>query len=109
MEAPFWHFEGVSSGTHHAPEQLRLPLNTAECRQGTINYILLQNMFELECAPPSAWASSPICFVGKPLSLLQILTNPFSQLRGQPAQDRVTSPECILQPVWGRTRRMAMW
>jgi hypothetical protein len=96
MELPFWHFEGVKSGMHHAPEQLRLSLKTAKCCQGTINNMLLQNMVELGCGPPSAWVISPICFVGKPQSLLQILTNLFSQLRGQPEQDRVTTPECIV-------------
>jgi hypothetical protein len=41
VAVPFWHFEGVTSDTHHALEQLRLPLNTAKCCLGTINDMLL--------------------------------------------------------------------
>ncbi len=65
--------------------------------------MLLQNMVELGCGLPGAGASSPFCFVKKPKGLLQVLTNPFSQLCGQPVKDRVASPEYILQPVWGGT------
>ncbi len=43
MKAPLWKLEGVASGTHNTPEQLRLPLNTTKGCQGTIHNMSLQN------------------------------------------------------------------
>ena len=47
MKVPLWKLEGVASGTHYAPELLRLPLNTDNCCQGTIYNMSLQNMIQL--------------------------------------------------------------
>ncbi len=51
MKASLWHFEGVTSGAHNAPEQLRLPLNAAEGCHGAINYMCLQNMIQFVQCP----------------------------------------------------------
>jgi hypothetical protein len=47
MKAPFRQLERVASGTHYAPELLRLPLDTAKGCQGTIHNMRLQNMIQL--------------------------------------------------------------
>jgi hypothetical protein len=90
MEAPFWHFEGVASGKHHAPEHLRLPLNTAKCCQGTINDMLLQNMVELGCGPRSACASSPC-----PMQDIILLVPPYPYCI---EEDLDPYPYCVEEP-----------
>jgi len=106
MKAPLWQLERVASGTHYAPELLRLPLDTAKGCQGTIHNMRLQNMIQLSCGPPRAWASSHIALVRKTQRFLKVLSNPFCQLGGQPAQNRVAGPVNIFQPVWRGTRTM---
>ncbi len=106
MKVPLWQLERVASGTHYAPELIRLPLDTAKGCQGTIHNMRLQNMIQLSCGPPGAWASSHIALVRETQCFLKVLSNPFCQLGGQPAQNRVASPVNIFQPVWRRTRRM---
>ncbi len=106
MNAPLRQFEQVASCTHYAPELLRLPLDTAKGCQGTIHNMRLQNMIQLSCSPPRAWASSHIALVRKTQRLLEVLANPFCQLGGQPAQNRVACPVDIFQPIWRGTRTM---
>ncbi len=53
MKAPLRQLEWVASGTHYAPELLRLPLDTSKGCQGIIHNMRLQNMIELSCSPPS--------------------------------------------------------
>ncbi len=69
MKAPLWQLERVASGTHYAPELFRLPLDTAAVTakgcQGTNHNMRLQNMIQLSCGPPGAWASSHITLVRK--------------------------------------------
>ena len=100
MKAPLRQLERVASGTHYAPELLRLPLDTAKGCQGTIHNMRLQNMIQLSCGPPRAWASSHIALVRKTQRLLEVLANPFCQLGGQPVQNRVACPVDIFQPIW---------
>jgi hypothetical protein len=108
MKAPLWQLEWVASGTHYAPELLRLQLDTAKGCQGTIHNMRLQNMIQLSCCPlaPRAWASSHITLVRKTQCFLRVLSNPFCQLGGQPVQNRVAGPVNIFQPVWRGTRTM---
>jgi hypothetical protein len=108
MKAPLRQLEQVASGTHYAPELLRLPLDTAKGCQGTINNMRLQNMIQLSCCPPRAWAISHIALVRKTQRLLEVLANPFFQLGG-PAQNRVASLACpvdIFQPILKGTQTM---
>ncbi len=42
IKASLWKLEGVASGTHYTPEQLRLPLNTDKGCQGTIHNMRMQ-------------------------------------------------------------------
>jgi hypothetical protein len=106
MKAPHWQLERVASGTHYAQELLRLPLDTAKGCQGTIHNMRLQNMIQLSCGPSRARASSHIALVRKTQRLLEVLANPFCQLGGQPAQNRVAVPVNIFQPIWRETRTM---
>jgi hypothetical protein len=106
MKAPLWQLERVASGTHYAPELLRLPLDTAKGCQGTIHNMRLQNMIQLSCGPPGAWASSHIALVRKTQRFLKVLSNPFCQLGGQPAQNRVAGSVNIFQPVSRGTQTM---
>ncbi len=72
----FTPWKRVASGTHYAPELLRLPLDTAKgCQQcqGTIHNMRLQNMIQLSCGPPGAWASSHIALVRKTQRFLKVL------------------------------------
>ncbi len=100
MKAPLWHLERVASGTHNAQELLRLPLDTAKGCQCTIHHTRLQNMIQLSCCPPWAWASSHITLIRKPQGFLKVLANPCCQLGGQPAKDRVADPVHIFQRFW---------
>jgi hypothetical protein len=62
----------------------------------------MQDTVELGRRPAGAWLRSLILFIWKPQLLLQILPNPLSQLRRQPAQGRVCCPVNILQLFgWG--------
>jgi hypothetical protein len=106
MKSPLWQLEQVASGTHYAPELLRLPLDTAKGCQSTIHNICLQNMIQLSCCPPRAWASSHIALVRKTQRHLEVLVNPFCQFGGQPAQNRVAGPVNIFQPMWRGTQTM---
>ena len=106
MKAPLRQLERVASGTHYAPELLRLPLDTAKGCQGTIHNMRLQNMIQLSCGPPRAWASSHIALVRETQRLLEVLANPFCQLGGQPAQNRVAGSVNVFQSVWSGTRTM---
>jgi hypothetical protein len=93
MKAPLWQLERVASGTHFALELLRLPLDTAKGCQGTSTQL-------------RTWASSHIALVRKTQRVLEVLSNPFCQLGGQPAQKRVAGPVNIFQPVWRGTLTM---
>ncbi len=84
MKVQLRQLELVASGTHYA---LELPLDTAKGCQGTIHNMRLQNMIQLSCGPPRAWASFHITLVRKTQRLLEVLANPFCQLGGQPAQN----------------------
>ncbi len=100
MEALLWQFEGIASCTHHTPEQLRLPFDTAKCSQSTFHDMLMKNMVEL-CRSPARTRFCPlICFIRKTQHVLQVLPDPLSQLGGQPTQDRMRSPVNILEPLW---------
>ena len=44
MEAPLWQIEGITSGTHCTPEQLRLPFHTSKCSQCTVHNMRMKNM-----------------------------------------------------------------
>jgi hypothetical protein len=66
MKAPLWQLERVASGTHYAPQLIRLPLDTAKGCQGTIHNMRLQNMIQLSCGPPGVWTSSQSPLSGKP-------------------------------------------
>ncbi len=61
----------------------------------------LQDMIELCWSPTGTGFRQPISFVGKPQLILQIFSNPLSQLCRQPAQSRVSRPIYVLQPRWG--------
>jgi len=63
-------------------------------------------MIQLSCGPPAAWASSHIALVRKTQRILKVLANPFSQLGGQPAQNRVACPIHIFQPGRRGTQTM---
>ncbi len=82
------HVERITAGTHHPSEQLGLPLHTAKGCQFTRHYMMvMQDTVELCRSPACAWLRSLIGFIGKPQLLLQqVLPNPLSQLRRQPAQ-----------------------
>ena len=84
MEALLWQIEGITSCTHHTPEQLRLPFHTAKCSQGTVHYMGIKNMVELCRSPACARFCPLISFIRKPQSILQVLPYPLSQLGGQP-------------------------
>ena len=84
MEAPLWQIEGITSGTHSTPEQLRLPFHTSKCSQCTVHNMLMKNMVELSRSPSSARCCPLISLIRKPKLILQVLPNPLSQLRGQP-------------------------
>ena len=47
MKVVFWHIKWITSGTHDAPAQIRLPFHTPKCAQGTINNMSLQDMIQL--------------------------------------------------------------
>ena len=102
MKALLRHVEGITPGTHCAPEQLRLPFHTSESGQGSMHDMILQDTVELCWSPSCPWPSTFISLVGKAQLLLQVLSNPFSQLCGQPAQDWVCSPVDVFQPFWRR-------
>ena len=99
MTVPLRHIKGIASGSHCASEKIRLPLHTAKCGQGTVDNMILQDTVQLRWGPARSWLSPLISFVGKPQLVLQVLSNPFSQLGWQPAQDRVSLPLNILQPI----------
>ncbi len=106
MKAPLCQLERVASHTYYAQELLRLPLNTSKGCQGTIHNMCLQNMIQLSCGPPGAWTSSHIALVRKTQRFLKVLSNPFCQLGGQQAQNRVAGSVNLFQPVWRGTRTM---
>ncbi len=80
MEALLWLIEGVASCKHHTPEQLRLPFHTAKGSQSTIHKMLMKNMVELCRSPASATFSPLISFIRKTQHILQVLSDPLSQL-----------------------------
>ena len=98
MKAPLRHIKGIASGSHCASEKIRLPFHTPKCGQGTIDNMILQDTVQLRWGPARSWLSPLISFVGKPQLVLQVLSDPFSQLGWQPAQHGVSSPVNILQP-----------
>ena len=102
MEAPFRHVKGITSGTHRAPEQLRLTFHTYKGCQATVHDMGLQDIVQLSWRPTCTVCSPFIGFVGKAQLILHVLHNPLSQLCGQPAQGRarVGSPVDILPPRW---------
>ncbi len=102
MKAPVLHIKGITSGTHCAPEQLRLPFHTSKGCQGTVHDMCLQDIVQLRWRPPGTGCSQPIGFVCKTQLILHVLPNPLCQLSscGQPAQGRVGRPVYVLQPRW---------
>ena len=100
MKSVFWHIKWITSGTHGAPAQIRLPFHTSKGSQGTINNMSLQYMIQLCRGPTSARLCPLISFVRKSQRILQVLTNPLSQFGWQPTQDRMSSPVYVFQPLW---------
>ena len=84
MKSPLWQIEGITSGTHSTPEQLRLPFHTSKCSQCTVHDMRMKNMVELSRSPSSARCCPLISLIRKTQLILQVLPNPLSQLRGQP-------------------------
>ncbi len=69
----------------------------------------LQNMIQLSCSPPQAWARTCMAFVRKTKFFLKVLTNPFCQLGGPPAQNWVAGPVHIFQPALRRKQLIPNW
>ena len=89
---PWIHFmksdiKWITSGTHGAPAQIRLPFHTSKGSQGTINNMSLQYMIQLCRGPTSARLCPLISFVRKSQLILKVLTNPLCQFGWQPMQD----------------------
>ena len=84
METPLWQIEGITSGTHSTPEQLRLPFHTSKCCQSTVHHMHIKNMVELSRSPSRSRCCPLIGLIRKTQQILQVLPNPLSQLRGQP-------------------------
>ena len=100
VKAVLWHIKWITSGTHDAPAQIRLPFHTSKCSQGTIYNMTLQNEIQLSRGPTTSRLCPLISFVGKSQLILQVLTNPLSQFGWQPTQHRMRSPVYVLQPLW---------
>lgn len=98
VKSMFWQIKWITSGTHDAPAQVWLPIHTSKGTQGTINNMRLQDMIQLSGGPTRTRLGPLISFVGKSQLILQVLTNPLSQLGWQPTQDRMCSPVYVLQP-----------
>ncbi len=71
MKALLRHVEGITPGTHGAPEQLRLLFHTSESGQGSMHDMILQDTVELCWSPSCPWLSPFISLVGKAQLLLQ--------------------------------------
>ena len=65
MKSVFWHIKWITSGTHGAPAQIRLPFHTPKGTQDTINNMSLQNMIQLCRGPTTARLCPLISFVRK--------------------------------------------
>ena len=52
MKSVFWHIKWITSGTHGAPAQIRLPFHTPKGSQGTINNMSQQDMIQLGWVQP---------------------------------------------------------
>ena len=52
VKAMFQHIKWITSGTHDAPAQLRLPFHTNKGSQGTINNMSQQDMIQLGWVQP---------------------------------------------------------
>ena len=100
MKAVFWHIEWITSGTHDAPAQIRLPFHTPKGTQGTINNMSLQDMIQLCRGPTTSRLCPLISFIWKSQLILQVLTYPLCQLGWQPTQDRMSCPVYVIQPLW---------
>ena len=100
MKAPLWHIKWITSGTHHASEQVGLPLHTTKRGQFSVNNMAVEDTVKLSCCPTCPWLSPFISFVRKSQLFLEILPDPLCQLCRQPAQHWVCRPVNILQPIW---------
>ena len=58
MKAPLRHIKWITSGTHGAPEQFRLPFHTPKGCQGSVHYMCLKDMIELCWSPEPGSDSS---------------------------------------------------
>jgi hypothetical protein len=99
MKAPLRYIKGIASGSHCALEKIRLPFHIAKCGQDTVDNMILQDTVQLRWSPARSWLRPLISFVGKPQLVLHVLSNSFSQLGWQLAQDRVSLPVNILHPI----------
>ena len=100
MESPLWQIEGITSGTHSTPEQLRLPFHTSKCCQSTVHHMCIKNMVELSRSPSTSMFCTLIGPIRKTQLILQVLPYPLSQLRWQPPQGLMCRPVDVLQPLW---------
>jgi hypothetical protein len=92
LKVVFWHITCITSGTHDAPAQFRLPFHTSKGSKGTIDNMILQNLIQLCRGPTTARSCPLISFVGKTQIILQVLTNPLCRFGWQPTQDRMCNP-----------------
>ena len=84
MKSVLWHIKWITSSTHGAPAQIRLPFHTSKGSQGAINNMSLQYMIQLSRSPTSAKFCPLISFVWKTQLILQVLPTPFCQFSWQP-------------------------
>ena len=107
MKASLWHIKWITSGTHHASEQVRLPLHTSKRGQFSVNYMAVEDTVEISCCLTCPWLRPFISFVRKSQLFLEILPDPLCQLCRQPAQHGVGRSVNILQPIWIRNLSFA--
>ncbi len=111
MKAPFRHVKGIASGSNCLLEKLRLKIHTAKRGQGTIDNMILQDTVQL-CWGPARSRLNPlslVSFVRKPQHVLHVLSNPLGQFGWKPAQDRVSLPVNILQPITTGRDSLLVW
>ena len=99
------HVEGIASGAHYVPVQLRLPFKASECLQlerATVpvahqcRHVRLQDGVELGYTPVTPLVR--VSLLREPQFVLHVLANPLSELGWQVLEHRVVLAIRILQP-----------
>ncbi len=72
MKAPLWHIKWITSGTHHASEQVGLPLHTTNRGQVSVNNMAVEDTVERSCCLTCPWLRPFISFVRKSQLFLEI-------------------------------------